>query len=242
MKREDFTVEDRQCVIFTRDDPEVLLVQPAGEEETAGMEKQMLLLEQQTDVPFLMAAFKVKDWNGELTPWKAPPVFGKEGFGDGAEDTLSFITKKLIPAVCRRYGLSPEIPVILGGYSLAGLFSLWSAYRTDAFQAAAAVSPSVWFPGWMDFAKENRIRADSVYLSLGDREEKTKNPVMSSVGSCIRTQFELLNDGNTYVILEWNEGNHFKDPEMRCAKGFAWCMAHTDLAQRKKNPAVKGVY
>ena len=31
----------------------------------------------------------------------------------------------------------------IGGYSLAGLFALWAAYRTDAFSGTAAASPSV---------------------------------------------------------------------------------------------------
>ena len=24
--------------------------------------------------------------------------------------------------------------------------------------------------------------------------------------------------------LKWNEGNHFKDSHIRCAKGFLWCL------------------
>ena len=27
-------------------------------------------------------------------------------------------------------------------------------------------------------------------------------------------------------ILEWNEGNHFKDFDIRTAKAFAWVMEH----------------
>ena len=26
------------------------------------------------------------------------------------------------------------------------------------------------------------------------------------------------------VTLEWNEGNHFTELELRTAKGFAWCI------------------
>ena len=40
--------------------------------------------------------------------------------------------------------------------------------------------------------KEHDVRTDSVYLSLGDREEKTRNPVMATVGDCIREGHELL--------------------------------------------------
>ena len=25
-------------------------------------------------------------------------------------------------------------------------------------------------------------------------------------------------------VLEWNKGNHFQDVDVRCGKGFLWCM------------------
>ena len=59
---------------------------------------------------------------------------------------------------------------------MAGLFSLWAAYQTDAFAGVAAASPSIWFPDFLQDMKEHGIRTESVYLSLGDREEKTRNP------------------------------------------------------------------
>ena len=51
-------------------------------------------------------------------------------------------------------------------------FALWTSYCTDMFTAVAAASPSMWFPGFTDFMENNEILCDSVYLSLGDREEK----------------------------------------------------------------------
>ena len=65
-------------------------------------------------------------------------------------------------------------------------------------------------------------KADCIYLSLGDREEKAKNKVMATVGQRIREQYELLKDIN--CTLEWNNGNHFKEPDIRTAKAFAWCI------------------
>ena len=63
-----------------------------------------------------------------------------------------------------------------------------------------------------------------MYLSLGNKEPKTKNRVMATVGDCIRRQQELLTEAGIPNTLEWNEGNHFKDPDLRCARGFAWCI------------------
>ena len=62
---------------------------------------------------------------------------------------------------------------------MAGLFTLWAAYQTDAFAGVAAASPSIWFPDFLQYMKEHDIRTESVYLSLGDREEKTRNLVMA---------------------------------------------------------------
>ena len=111
----------------------------------------------------------------------------------------------------------------IGGYSLAGLFALWTVFQTDIFQGVAAASPSVWFPGFLDYTHEHIIQTKAVYLSLGDKEEKTKNPLMSQVGNAIRTLHEAIAaKGTIKTTLEWNSGNHFKDPDLRTAKAFAW--------------------
>ena len=144
---------------------------------------------------------------------------------------MAFIEKMLIPEIMRRYKLEEDIkdiPVILGGYSLAGLFALWSTYQeksTVKFAAAAGISPSVWFPGWLEYAKTKQIRTKQVYLSLGDREEKTRNAVMRQVGQNIREMDRWYrNNEKIECVLEWNEGNHFRDVDVRCGKGFLWCM------------------
>ena len=92
------------------------------------------------------------------------------------------------------------------------------------FKAVAAASPSVWFPGFVEYMKENEIHTGSVYLSLGDREEKARNPVMATVGDRIRKANGLLMERGINTILEWNQGNHFKDADIRTAKAFAWVM------------------
>ena len=65
------------------------------------------------------------------------------------------------------------------------------------------------------------MKANRVYLSLGDKELKTKNPVMARVGECINRMYDLL---DCEKVLEWNEGNHFKDNALRTAKGLAWAI------------------
>ena len=104
------------------------------------------------------------------------------------------------------------------------MFALWAAYQTDAFIGVAAASPSIWFPGFTEYMRDNKIKTDMVYLSLGNREEKTKNPVMATVGDGIRKAKEILTGQEIDCLLEWNEGNHFKESDLRTAKAFAWLL------------------
>ena len=64
----------------------------------------------------------------------------------------------------------------------------------------------------------------SVYLSLGGKEEKTKNKVMAAVGDRTRAQEKILREDPMVesVILEWNAGGHFADAGKRLAKGIKW--------------------
>lgn len=224
MIKEKFLLEDKQCAVYGSHDAEYILIQPVNEHEMAQMEKQVALICDSVDRPFALAAFLVRDWNRELSPWEAPPVFGTEGFGVGAADTLRFVWESFVPFVVGNYAAASDVPVVLGGYSLAGLFSLWSAYQTDMFAAVAAVSPSVWFPKWDEYAGKHVVQTDLIYLSLGKREEKTRNRVMAAVGDRIREQYKQLQEHGIRTTLEWNEGNHFQESDVRCAKAFIWCV------------------
>lgn len=198
-------------------DPEAstVLIQMVDSHDLEGIESEAAMIREMTDVRFSLQAIRVQNWNDDLSPWPAPAVFGQASFGGGAAETLEKVLK-----ACA----DPEKTYIIGGYSLAGLFALWAAYQTGAFKGVAAASPSVWFPGFTDYMQNNQIRTGSVYLSLGDREERTRNPVMAAVGDKIREAHKLLSDQGIHTMLEWNEGNHFRDADIRTAKAFLWVM------------------
>ena len=191
----------------------IVLIQMVDDHDLEGMESEATEIKKRTDADFCLLTIKVQNWNRDLSPWPTPAVFGKEGFGNGAADMLNEVLK-----ICT----DQEKTYFIGGYSLAGLFALWAAYQTDVFKGVAAASPSMWFPGFADYMRENTIHAKSVYLSLGDKEEKTRNPVMATVGDRIREAYGLLREHGINVSLEWNQGNHFKDADIRTAKAFAW--------------------
>ena len=218
MRKQVFELDGCAVTLYTDDSPQILFIQPVDEHDTELLDAEIEAM-QDCALPFALAAFEVRDWNRDLSPWEAPPIFGKVPFAGMAEETLSFVLDRLLPELRTRLGADSKL--CIGGYSLAGLFALWAATRADVFSGVAAASPSVWFPGWMDYGKATPIQARAVYLSLGDREERAKNPVMATVGDCIREQYALLQTGHT-VTLEWNPGNHFQDSEKRTARAFCW--------------------
>ena len=195
-----------------------VLVQPIDDHDLGELKTEINEIRKQVQIDFQLIAVKVDDWNLDLSPWKAPAVFGNEDFGEGAASLLEEILR-----LCS----DERKTYYLGGYSLAGLFSLWASYQTDRFAGIAAASPSVWFPGFLPYMKEHENQSRAVYLSLGDKEEKTRNPVMTTVGDCIREAHAWLQQCGIGSTLEWNPGNHFRDPGLRTAKAFAWVMKNS---------------
>ena len=223
MTAQTMLIGNRSCRIYGESHAEYLLLQMTGEHEQQSMDNEVDAIAQSSR-KYLFAAVPVLNWNDALSPWKSPAVWGKQGFGGKAGDTLRFLTEQVIPSLKQQFDLPENVKIILGGYSLAGLFALWASTQTNLFYGIAAASPSVWFPGWMEFEQQHMIQAQHVYLSLGDKEEHTKNAVMAAVGDSIRTLHSRLAERSADCTLEWNSGGHFKDAVLRTAKAFRWAM------------------
>lgn len=234
-------------IFYGEKNADVVLIQPVDDHDLEVLDSEYAYIREHSSKKIFLAAVLVDDWNRDLSPWEAPPVFGKEGFGSGAANTLAYIRNELIPEIHAQIvfpAVSPDavpgneatlpVPVILGGYSLAGLFALWSVYQTDIFASCAAASPSVWFPGWMDYAANHSPKTRAIYLSLGDKEKKARNPLMATVADCIEKQAALLH--SLPHTLEWNPGNHFVDSDGRTARGFVWAVDNLPVTSREKAP------
>ena len=223
MTAQTMQIGSRPCRIYGEAHAEYLLLQMTGEHELQSMDHEVAAIAQ-SNRKYLFVAIPVESWNDALSPWEAPAVWGKESFGGDAADTLHFLTEQVIPTLKQRFALPENVRIILGGYSLAGLFALWASTQTDLFYGVAAASPSVWFPDWMEFEQQRPIQTQHIYLSLGDKEERTKNLVMAVVGDNIRTLHSQLIARGADCTLEWNSGGHFKDADLRTAKAFQWAM------------------
>ena len=98
-ERQETIVSGRICFLYQDAEATHLLIQPIDEHDLEVLDQEVEAIKELSDKHFSLVAFMINDWNQELTPWAAPPVFGKTPFGDGAEKTLEFITGQLLPKV-----------------------------------------------------------------------------------------------------------------------------------------------
>ena len=165
-------------------------------------------------------------WNQELSPWPIETVVSKDdNFAGNADQWLPMLTEDVVPQVERLLDVPPAWRM-LAGYSLAGLFAVWTAHHCDLFRRILSASGSMWYPGWLKYAQEHELNAavDGVYLSVGDKESTSRNAVLHTVGENTQALAELLAQRGVNTKFELNHGNHFKNPPLRVAKGIKWLM------------------
>lgn len=176
--------------------------------------------------PFSLAVINNIEWNREMSPWAIPPISVNDTpCSGGADEYLVKLTEKIMPAIIGEIPSKPS-KLILAGYSLAGLFALYAAYRTDMFAQIVSASGSLWYPGFVDYVKTHSMSKNvrSVYLSLGDRESHTRNKYLAVVEENTIEIEKYLSSHGINTIYEQNPGNHYRDAELRVAKGIRWCL------------------
>ncbi len=95
-------IGNRPCRIYGEAHAEYLLLQMTGEHELQSMESEVTAIAQSAH-HFLFAAIPVESWNDALSPWEAPAVWGKQGFGGKAAETLRFLTEQVIPSLKQQF-------------------------------------------------------------------------------------------------------------------------------------------
>lgn len=220
MEKAEFTAGEKTLTLFPADGTDRPLIVFSGEAEDAEPLRALLRAPECPDHSLL--AVGGLDWERDLTPGPCPPVF-KNGppCAGGADAYLRSLLTEILPLATSALRGTPRWTGI-AGYSLAGLFALYALYRTDVFSRAASVSGSLWFPGFIEFARREAMprRPDRLYLSLGDREAKTKHPLMQTVQVCTEEYLRICADHGIDAVFERNPGGHFRDAALRIAKGI----------------------
>lgn len=175
------------------------------------------------------------DWGKDLTPWAAPGVFkGQNDFQGSASEYMQLLLYELVPYAEKYMGIT-VCERILGGVSLAGMFTVYTLYHTDLFTGGLSVSGSFWYDGFIDFMKKGKVpeTVKTVYLSLGIKEKNTKNKRMRTVEKCTWQVSEILQKSGILVEMEQMPGNHFANMPERIEKAVAWVMQQGEKQNNK---------
>lgn len=167
------------------------------------------------------------DWNHDMVPWDSPPAFkNAEPCTGGADDYLRLLAEEIIPTAEKEIA---GVPCWRGiaGYSLAGLFALYAIYQTDLFSRVGSMSGSLWFPGMKEyiFSHETKCRPDCMYFSLGDKESKTRNPVLRNVRQNTEEIHAFYRGKGIDTAFQLNPGNHYNQAVERTAAGLCWLLS-----------------
>ena len=89
------------------------------------------------------------------------------------------------------------------------------------------MSGSLWFPRMKDyiFSYEPKRWPDCMYFSLGDKESKTRNPVLRSVRQNTEEIQTFYQGKGIDTVFQINSGNHYDHAVERTVAGFCWLLS-----------------
>ncbi len=200
--------------------PLVILLSGEYEEETLHEIREMLLyqIDKGNCQAFIIAGFGPIDWERDYSPWYLERNNGRI-FQGKADETLDFMKNTLLPELHKNFFLNGEVYPV--GYSLGGLTSLY-AHCSIGFTGCGSCSGALWFPGWLKFL-EDHLPSGKVYLSLGGKEEKTKDSLMCQVGIMTQKTKDLIAK-STEVTYFKEPGGHFKQVPQRIGRAILWLL------------------
>lgn len=174
--------------------------------------------------PLSLVTISGPRWEHDMAPWAGPAVF-KNGapFTGGADEYLRLLTGEILPAAERELPGAPRWRGI-AGYSLAGLFAVYALYQTDVFSRAASISGSLWFLGFREYVFSHKPKRlpECAYFSVGDRESKTRNPVLQTVQENTEAICTFYREQGIRTAFELSPGGHHDHTTERTAKGILW--------------------
>lgn len=182
-------------------------------------------------VSFIIVNTETVNWNDDLTPWPAPALTKKTGaFGGQADAYLDVLVSAIKPYIDHHFNTKPEPEdTTLMGYSLGGLTALYALYKYGVFGKIGSLSGSLWYDNWLDFMASHQPlnTAAKVYMSLGTKEQESKNVRMAAVGKCTEKAADILEGqlrDQSNLIFEWNDGGHFTEIPRRYCRALLWLM------------------
>ena len=162
-------------------------------------------------------------WERDFSPFPCSKVFrGGKDFQGGAEHYLRKFVSEVVPFLLIHFSLTPD-RIILSGYSLAGLFALYAS-QCSLFTDINSVSGSLWFPDYVESLKMQKVYANNIYLSIGDRESVSRSPILQTGVKKQKKAYQELLAKKKNVTFVLEKGGHFDDPEKRVLHGIEWLL------------------
>lgn len=152
------------------------------------------------------------DRKRDYIPWKAK-MNGVE-YGGGADAYLNWVADALIPYLRKCFSISNNSQDIgIGGASFGGFVSLYALfYRPDIFGKYILISPSVWYPEFIDFIKAQLPIHESkhIYWYVGGLEGKQSKHLNQNMLPCTEHSVDIINEllvpAQSYFYFVKNKG------------------------------------
>jgi predicted alpha/beta superfamily hydrolase len=162
------------------------------------------------------------------TPWSSPSIHPESPpFGGHGCEYLHFLTEDLHPFLASRYRMRTDrLHTAITGFSLGGLLALYTLYAVPAFGQVAAISPSCWYPGWINFIQENELVVPNarVLLVAGRAEGNNRPYPLSNFTQYLKDTHTILGSRLAHppAAISWDDGTHPQYQKERQEKAFRW--------------------
>lgn len=161
------------------------------------------------------------NWDADLSCWPSKPIVEENDDFKGRAPLLANSLHKALDYFSKEVQWQS---VIIAGYSMGGLFALYSNYLQPIASHIVCASGSLWYPNFYEYAKchDFKEKIKTIYLSLGTKEVLVKNIYLQQTGQIMENLKDFYTRKSIDCIFEWNPGNHFVQPQNRLIKGLYW--------------------
>lgn len=116
------------------------------------------------------------DRNNEYTPWMEESMSKNiDYFCGGGDEYLDLVFENILPTVEKKLKQNIRLEnTYLAGASLGGLISLYALFEKPKLMGAIIVSPSMWYPHFIEYVKDNDIDLSDkkIYMDIGSDEDR----------------------------------------------------------------------
>lgn len=175
---------------------------------------------------FITVIIETENRLSDYTPWESPALDSRfEAFGGQADSYLNWILSDLKPYINQNFSTHHDSRHTgLVGYSLGGLFNLYTLCQTTDFDFVGAISPSVWYVGFTEYFSTHLIN-ETININITGGEDEGKNkkmPIKDSKQKIIEIQKIIQQMPAIHLQFALDQYGHHQNLERRYHIIFTW--------------------